>query len=99
MSSKSVFIDCPIFLEQLFTQDLRRLVPHLEINVGDPTNVADLLAGTRGVINDHTIMDSKLLKACPDLEVIVFMGTGASSYIDLDIANELDIKVKTISRS
>ncbi|HEX9646218.1 MAG TPA: NAD(P)-dependent oxidoreductase, partial [Alphaproteobacteria bacterium] len=35
--------------------------------------------------------------ACPGLRTIVFMGTGASSYIDLDAARRRGIRVHTIS--
>ena len=44
----------------------------------------------------HTIMDEQTLRACQDLKVIVFMGTGASSYIDVEAAERIGIRVRTI---
>ena len=48
------------------------------------------------IINDHTYMPEEVLAACRALKVIVFMGTGASSYIDVAAAERLGIEVRTI---
>ena len=56
-----------------------------------------MMAGCQVVVNDHTWMGESLLGTCRDLRTIVFMGTGASSYIDLDAAARHNIEVKTIS--
>jgi len=98
MSGKAVFIDCPAFLNQLYSAELRAIVPDLIMNIGDPPggDTAAMLAGVQGAINDHTLMDEATLKACQDLKVIVFMGTGASSYIDVDAAEKIGIRVRTI---
>ena len=41
------------------------------------------------------MMDRALLEACPSLKCIVFLGTGAASYIDLAAAERLGIRVRT----
>lgn len=93
------FIDCPAFLAELYTGDLTEIVPDLEINVGSPDEAAaiEMLDGCALAVNDHTYMPEALLKACPALKVIVFMGTGASSYIDVAAAERLNIGVRTIA--
>ena len=93
------FIDCPAFLAELYTGDLTEIVPDLEINVGSPDEAAaiEMLNGCALAVNDHTYMPEALLKACPALKVIVFMGTGASSYIDVAAAERLNIGVRTIA--
>ncbi len=93
---KAVFIDCPPFLHGLYRQDLARIVPDLEINVGSPTNeeAIKLLQDARFALNDHTKMDEAFLKACPTLEAIVFLGLGAASFIDLDAAKRQGIRVR-----
>ncbi len=93
------FIDCPAFLAELYTGDLTEIVPDLEINVGSPEEAAviEMLDGCALAVNDHTYMPESLLKACPALKVIVFMGTGASSYIDVAAAERLNIGVRTIA--
>lgn len=91
----SVFIDCPPFLHGLYRQDLARIVPDLEINVGSPTTeeALVLLKDADYALNDHTKMDKAFLKACPKLRGIVFLGLGAASFIDLDAAERLGIRV------
>ena len=98
MTGKAVFIDCPDFLGQLYNAELRAILPDLVMNIGDPPggDTVAILAGVQGAINDHTLMDEETLRACRDLKVIVFMGTGASSYIDVAAAEKIGIRVRTI---
>lgn len=95
-SPKAVFLDCPPFLHELYQGDLATIVPDLEINLGSPSRdeVVALLADTPFAMNDHTAMDQELLAACPSLKSIVFLGTGAASYIDLAAAERLGIRVR-----
>ena len=98
MTGKAVFIDCPTFLGQLYSAELRAILPDLVMNIGDPPggDTVAMLAGVQGAINDHTMINEEILRACGDLKVIVFMGTGASSYIDVEAASSLGIRVRTI---
>lgn len=93
----AVFVDCPVFLADLYTPELRAIVPGLVINQGDPDEdeVIALLAGRAAALNDHSYMPERVLAACRDLKVIVYMGTGASSYIDVEAAERLGIRVRT----
>lgn len=96
MPRPPLFLDCPPFLNELRQSLLADRVPDLEVNVGDPdpdTRKA-LLAGRAIVMNDHTKFTADHLAACPDLKAIVFLGTGSASYIDLDAAAELGIRVR-----
>jgi len=98
MTGKAIFIDCPPFLGQLYSAELRAILPDLVMTIGDPPggDTVGLLAGAVGAINDHTEMNEELLRACKGLKVIVFMGTGASSYIDVEAAERIGIRVRTI---
>jgi D-3-phosphoglycerate dehydrogenase len=93
---KATFIDCPPFLHELYLDELSAIVPDLEINLGSPSaeQVIRLLAGSAFAMNDHTTMDAALLEACPSLKCIVYLGTGAASYIDLAAAGRQGIKVR-----
>jgi D-3-phosphoglycerate dehydrogenase len=93
---KATFIDCPPFLHELYRGDLAEIVPDLSINIGSPPpdEVIRLLEGSRFAMNDHTTMDAALLEACPSLKCIVFLGTGAASFIDLAAADRLGIRVR-----
>ena len=93
---KAVFIDCPPFLHELYRGELAELVPDLEVNLGSPSpaEVRALLAEAELAMNDHTTLDAALLAACPRLKAIVFLGTGAASYIDLAAAERQGIRVR-----
>jgi D-3-phosphoglycerate dehydrogenase len=93
---RATFIDCPPFLHELYRGELAAIVPDLEIHLGDPSpdEVKTLLADSPFAMNDHTRFDEALLEACPALKVIVFLGTGAASYIDLTAAERLGIRVR-----
>ncbi|SVE22605.1 uncharacterized protein METZ01_LOCUS475459, partial [marine metagenome] len=93
------FIDCPSFLADLVTPELAAIVPNLEWYHGSPSHdrVQELLSDCQFLMNDHTEFDAKLLQLGKNLNAIVFMGTGASSYIDLGAAERYGIRVRTIS--
>jgi D-3-phosphoglycerate dehydrogenase len=95
----AIFIDCPEFLAGLYTPELRAIVPDLALETGDPSpdQAKAMVAGANYVINDHTYLSEEILSAAPGLKAIVFMGTGASSYIDLAAAERLGVRVRTIS--
>jgi D-3-phosphoglycerate dehydrogenase len=94
---KATFIDCPPFLHELYQGELAEIVPDLAVNLGSPApdEVIRLLESSTFAMNDHTTMDAALLAACPSLRCIVFLGTGAASFIDLAAADRLGIRVRT----
>jgi D-3-phosphoglycerate dehydrogenase len=59
--------------------------------------IPGLIEGYDTVINDATYFNEETLKRCSDLKHIVFLGTGAASFVDLAAATKLGIKVSTIS--
>jgi len=83
---------------------MRRLLSELghadEVSTfeGDPSpkQLETLLAEAVIVLNGHTRMGAEELKAAPRLKSIIFLGTGASSYIDVDAAERLGIRVRTV---
>jgi D-3-phosphoglycerate dehydrogenase len=93
---KAIFFDCPPFLHELYRGELATIVPDLEVNIGSPSRdeTIALLADAAFAMNDHTKMDHELLAACPSLKSIVFLGTGAASFIDLAAAERLGIRVR-----
>ena len=93
---KAIFFDCPPFLHALYRGELATIVPDLEINVGNPSReeALALLEGATFAMNDHTQMDAAFLAACRSLKAIVFLGTGAASFIDLAAAERLGIRVR-----
>jgi len=69
------------------------------VNMGpvDEKDVPAAVAGYDTVINDATYFSASTLEKCKDLKHIVFLGTGAASFVDLAAAKRLGIKVSTIS--
>ena len=58
--------------------------------------VPDIVAGYGVCLNDHSYFPEAILKRCRDLKHMVFLGTGAASYVDLPAAERLGIGVSTI---
>lgn len=98
MPPRAVYIDCSDFVLDLLSADEWASVQGLHVHLGDPAAAAlpALIAGASGVMNGHTMMDERLLRGSPALRSIVFLGTGASSYIDTDAARECGIRVRTV---
>jgi D-3-phosphoglycerate dehydrogenase len=69
------------------------------VNMGpvDEKDVPAKVAGYDTVINDATYFSAPTLERCKDLKHIVFLGTGAASFVDVAAARKLGIKVSTIS--
>jgi D-3-phosphoglycerate dehydrogenase len=68
----------------------------LHIEPGQPADIPAMLAGHDTCIVDHSYFDAALLGRLPGLKHIVFLGTGASSFIDLAAAARHGITVHTI---
>lgn len=93
---RPLFIDCPPFLKEIYDEGLSGLVPDLEVNIGDPVGdeLVRLCAGRSHIMNDHSRFTADILERCRDLRCIVFLGTGAASFIDLEAARRLGITVR-----
>jgi D-3-phosphoglycerate dehydrogenase len=94
----AIFLDCTDDLIGLWHSIRRPGDPEIAVNfaAAQPENVPKLLAGYSTCIVDHSYFDAELLGSCPDLRRIVFLGTGASSFIDLAAAARHSIAVDTI---
>ena len=55
-----------------------------------------ILAGYDFVLDDHNKMPTDVMRKCPDLKHIIFLGTGARSYMNPDELAELGITVHII---
>lgn len=93
-----LFLDCTSDMLGLWKQALRPGDPAIDVNVADGpvADPAALLAGHDICIVDHSYFDADMLARCTSLRHIVYLGTGASSFIDVAAAARLNIKVHTI---
>jgi D-3-phosphoglycerate dehydrogenase len=95
---KSIFVDCNSQLAPVFARVRRRDDPPIVVNT-EPFQSADLprlLAGFEICLDDHSYLPTAAMAECRALKHVVFLGTGASSYMDVAALNALGITVHTI---
>jgi D-3-phosphoglycerate dehydrogenase len=95
---KTLFIDCNQQLAPVWQRVIRPDDPPIAVNM-TPFERAELprvLAGYDICIDDHSYMPTDLVKQCTSLRHIVFLGTGAASYMDVGELEERGVTVHTI---
>src|SRR4051794_20766229 len=94
----AIFIDCTDDMIRLWEAIRRPGDPEVAVRIcpGQPEDVPAQVDGYSAVIIDHSYFDADLLGQCAGLQHLVFLGTGASSFIDVDAAVRLGKQVHTI---
>jgi D-3-phosphoglycerate dehydrogenase / 2-oxoglutarate reductase len=95
---KTLFIDSTPDIDRLWRRVHGPQDPAISVHMGPVTEaeIPSLLAGYDTAIVDATYFTKATLGRCGDLKHLVFLGTGAGSFIDLAAAAEAGIKVSTI---
>lgn len=96
---KGLFLDAVDDLAGVFHKVSRAGDPPMDVNEHgeiNPQNLPKLLAGYDFCFDDHSFMPTEVMKQCKDLKHIIFLGTGARSYMNPDELAELGIKVHII---
>jgi D-3-phosphoglycerate dehydrogenase len=96
---KGLFMDAVDDLAGVFARVVRRDDPPVTVNEqGDipPDALPGLLAGYDFVLDDHTKMPTDAMRLCTGLKHIVFLGTGARSYMNPEELAEVGITVHII---
>jgi D-3-phosphoglycerate dehydrogenase / 2-oxoglutarate reductase len=96
---KTLFIDSTEDIDKVWRRVHGANDIPVTVNMG-PVDEKDVPATTAGydtVINDATYFSAPTLEKCAGLKHIVFLGTGAASFVDIAAAQKLGIKVSTIS--
>jgi D-3-phosphoglycerate dehydrogenase len=95
---KSIFIDCNDQLAPIWAKVIRADDPAIALNRTD--RVRDELPRVIGdcevALDDHSYMPTDLVAQCPRLKHIVFLGTGAASYMNIAELKERGITVHII---
>src|SRR5215510_937083 len=96
---KTLFIDSTPDIDRLWKKVVTPGDIEVAINMGPVARdaIPKVVDGYDTVIDDATYFSEETLKLCRGLRHIVFLGTGAASFIDLAAAARLGIKVSTIS--
>ena len=95
---KSIFFDCNDQLGPVWEQVLRPDDPPIDVNLA-PFKREELplvIAGYDIAIDDHSYMPTDLVERCKQLKHIVFLGTGAASYMNIAELKERGITVHII---
>ena len=95
---KSVFLDCNDQLAPVWARVIRPDDPAIDVNT-TPFAREELplvLAGYGIALDDHSYMPTELVARCKQLKHIVFLGTGAASYMNVDELKGLGVTVHTI---
>lgn len=94
---QAVFLDCTGDLKRVMEDCGRKIPPDLQIMHGDPApeTVIEVCRTAEIILVEHTVIPGQALREARRLRAIIFMGTGAGSYIDLAAAESLDIQVLT----
>ena len=98
MLMKSLFIDCNDQLAPVWASVVRPDDPPIDVN-RKPYALCDLPAVLKGYdicIDDHSYLPTDLVDKCDALKHVVFLGTGAASYMNIAELAERGIKVDTI---
>ena len=96
---KGLFLDASDAMADVFDAVLRPGDPSVTVNQQAqvaPHELPGLLAGHGFVLNDHTFMPAEAMAQCHDLKHVIFLGTGARSYMDPEALAALGITVHTI---
>jgi D-3-phosphoglycerate dehydrogenase len=95
---KSIFIDCNDQLEPVWDKVIRPDDPAITVNrtVRVGAELPQVIAGYDIVLDDHSYMPTELVAQCPQLRHVVFLGTGAASYMNVGELAARGITVHTI---
>jgi D-3-phosphoglycerate dehydrogenase len=99
MSVRGVFVDANGSLADIFERQRKAGDPPVRINRNadiTANQMPAILDGAEIVIIDHTPLPTEVARRCTGLKHVVFLGTGARSYMNPEELAELGIEVHLI---
>ena len=96
---KGLFIDAVDALSDVYHANKRPGDPPLDVNEQEairPEDLPGLLAGYQFMLNDHTQLPTSAMAQCRDLKHVIFLGTGARSYMNPEELAAIGITVHII---
>jgi D-3-phosphoglycerate dehydrogenase len=95
---KTIFIDCNQQLEPVYRRVCRPDDPPIHVNTKplDKSDLPRLLDGYGICMDDHSYLPTELVAQCKSLRHVVFLGTGAASYMNVAELKALGVTVHTI---
>jgi D-3-phosphoglycerate dehydrogenase len=99
ISVRGVFVDANGSLADIFERQNKAGDPPVRVNRDadiTPDKIPALLDGAEVIIIDHTPLPTDVARRCNGLKHVVFLGTGARSYMNPEELGELGIEVHLI---
>jgi D-3-phosphoglycerate dehydrogenase / 2-oxoglutarate reductase len=95
---KTIFIDCNPQLGAVWQRVYRPDDPAVTINTApfEKNELPRIIADYDIAIDDHSYMPTDLVRQCKSLKHVVFLGTGAASYMNVAELEATGVKVHTI---
>ncbi|HLI98176.1 MAG TPA: NAD(P)-dependent oxidoreductase [Bradyrhizobium sp.] len=96
---RGVFVDANKSLADIFERQNKSADPAVRINRNadiTPEQIPTLLDGAEIIVIDHTALPTDIARRCHGLKHVVFLGTGARSYMNPEELSELGIAVHLI---
>ncbi len=96
---KGLFFDATDDMAAVFHKVVRPDDPPCGVNIQldvTPEEMPALFAGYDFVLDDHSTLATETMRKCPDLKHVIFLGTGARSYMNPEELAELGIQVHII---
>lgn len=95
----AVFVDASDTLAELMERMATPGDPPMKIHCDPdvmPEQLPEVLAGAAIALIDHTYLPTEVARRCTGLKHVVFLGTGARSYMNIEELAELGIEVHLI---
>jgi len=95
---RALFIDCNDQLAPVWRQVVRADDPKIDVNLQAfaREDLPHVAGPYEIVLDDHSYMPTELVAQCKRLKHIVFLGTGAASYMNIDELKAHGVSVHTI---
>jgi len=95
---KTIFLDCNEQLAPVWARVVRSDDPAIYVNMApfSREELPRVLENYEIALDDHSYMPTELVAQCKALKHIVFLGTGAASYMNVDEIKSRGVTVHTI---
>ena len=96
---RGIFMDATEEMAAVFRKVARPDDPEVHVHIApdvEPDELPGLLAGYQVALNDHSFMPTEQMRQCAGLRHVVFLGTGARSYMQPEELAGFGITVHTI---
>ncbi len=96
---RGLFLDATDTLADVFDRNVQPGDPEIVVNQHDRISaeaLPSLIDGYDFILVDHSFLPTDAMRQCPGLKHVIFLGTGARSYMNPDELVQLGIAVHTI---